>query len=311
MEIFGSPWAPAKSQKASNQADFLGLLHDTSLTHEGTVSLWPRDTLIRKVEGIILHSSTMGLSPGQASKLYGVVNFLELGMFGRVGQGGLNAIKERIHEATWEVTPRLRDAFALLQDVFKLRPIRKYTLFEQDTHRVLMASDASYEAGVGKAGFLVVSDPGKPTEERVGVVLDVEALGPLEDLWGCQETYITQLELLTVIVALVECASMFRGCRGLFFVDNVSALMAMVKGRSRTESLDNLARLGHFASFALGASAYYEYVQSKANWSDEISRLGLEGPWAHQQGFKIRTCTFEKHLLRLPCFALCKVIEFL
>ena len=87
--------------------------------------------------------------------------------------------------------------------------------------------------------------------------------------------------------------------------------MAMVKGRSRTESLDSLARMGHFASFALGASAYYEYVQSKSNWSDEISRLGLKGPWAHRQGFELRTCTFEKRLLLLPCRALCTVVEFL
>jgi len=311
MAIFGSPWAPKKSQRAAGQADFLGLLHNTTLAHTGRVSMWPRDTLVTKVEGILRQAATMGLSPGQASKLYGVVNFLELGMFGRIGQGGLNAIKERIHEATWEVTPRLADAFALLSDIFKMKPVREYTLFERKTHRVLMASDASYEAGVGKAGFLIISDPGKPTEERVGVVVDINALGPLEDLWGQQETYITQLELLTVIVALVECAGMFRNSRGLFFVDNVSALMAMVKGRSKTETLDTLTRLGHFASFALGASAYYEYVQSKSNWSDEISRLGLEGPWARQHGFKIRNCTFEKRLLRLPCMALCLVIGFL
>ena len=305
------PMVAEENQAASSEADFLGLLHNTTRSHLGTVVLWPRETLVTKVEDILRQALTMGLSPGRASKLYGIVNFLALGMFGRVGQAGLNAIKDRVHESTWEVTPKLAEAFAFLHDVFKLRPVREYTLFEADAHRVLMASDASYEDGVGKAGFLIISDPGKPTEERVGVVVDIAALGPLEDLWGQQDTYITQLELLTVIVALVECASLFRNSRGLYFVDNVSALMAMVKGRSKVESLDSLARLGHFASFALGASAYYEYVQSDSNWSDEISREGLEGPWARQHGFKIRTCTFEHRLLRLPCIALCLVIGFL
>ena len=65
------------------------------------------------------------------------------------------------------------------------------------------------------------------------------------------------------------------------------------------------------ASFALGASAYYEYVQSASNWSDEISRKGLEGPWAREHGFKIRTGTFEPRLLQLPCIALVLVIRFL
>ena len=56
----------------------------------------------------------------------------------------------------------MADAFSLLSDIFKLKPVREYTLFEKKTHRVLMASDASYEAGVGKAGLLIRSDPGKP-----------------------------------------------------------------------------------------------------------------------------------------------------
>ena len=121
-----------------------------------------------KVRGILDQSATHGLSPGQASKLYGITNFLELGMFGRVGQAGLNPIKERMHESTWEVTPRLTTSFAFLDDIFKLKPMRDYTLFEADTHRVLMASDAYYENSVGKAGFSSSPTPANHVRNGLG-----------------------------------------------------------------------------------------------------------------------------------------------
>ena len=39
MALFGSPWAPAKRQAASDEADFLGLLHNTTQAHRGKVVL--------------------------------------------------------------------------------------------------------------------------------------------------------------------------------------------------------------------------------------------------------------------------------
>jgi len=43
----------------------------------------------------------------------------------------------------------------------------------------------------------------------------------------------------------------------------------------------------HLGAFALAAQAYYEYVASKANWSDEINRLGAEGSWAGGNNFDV------------------------
>ena len=85
-----------------------------------------------------------------------------------------------------EVTPSLESLFSLLRDLFKLQPRRKYALFERSIHRVLVASDASYENGVGKARFLLVSDPDRPGEIRVGRVIDIPS--ELYSIWGCQKT---------------------------------------------------------------------------------------------------------------------------
>ena len=81
---------------------------------------------------------------------------------------------------------------------------------------------------------------------------------------------------------MVEVASLIRHSHGLWFIDNVAALMALVKGSSKTQSLDQIAKATQLGGFALEIQSYYEYVESEANWSDEISRLGSKGPWATQ-----------------------------
>ena len=229
-----------------------------------------------------------GFPPGAAAKFYGVMNFLELGMFGRIGRGGLLPIKNRQYEEGWEVTPGIDKAFSMVRGVLAAQPRREFQLFKGTCRRVLMASDASYEGGVGKAGFLMVVDPGLPGEERVAM----EVIIPLGFYarWGPMATYISQLELLVVLVAVLACAARIRGTRGMLFVDNTPALMALVKGSSGVESLDDIARQFHLANFALGAAHYYEYVQSASNWAVEISRVGPSGRWAAERGFTVGRC---------------------
>ena len=230
-------------------------------------------------------------------------------MFGRVGRAGLNPIKNRQQERLGQLTPALRASFQLLQDLFKLQPRREFRLCTGKVHRILVASDASYEAGLGKAGFLIVSDPGSPKEVRKG--FEVLIPNELYEMWGDQHTYISQLELMVVITVMIQCAPLVRNSRGVWFIDNVAALMALVNGRSNTDSLDQMALLGHLASFALGANSFYEWVGSKSNWSDEISREGRRGKWAPANGFDTTVCTFNPLLLRLPCRAVVTVLEHL
>ena len=87
MELLGSPWAGGKSQAPGPKGDLLGLVHDFSDVAEGVIRFLPREALIDKVEGMIRIAEESGLHSGNAAKLYGVLNFLETGLFGRVGQG--------------------------------------------------------------------------------------------------------------------------------------------------------------------------------------------------------------------------------
>jgi hypothetical protein len=311
MDLLGSPWAPAKSQLAASGGDFLGLQHDFSEVGSGIISFWPRDTLITKVMDITGLALESGLPPGTAAKLYGVVNFLELGMFGRIGRAGLDAIKVRqySYDRGFEITHELENALNLIRSILVMQPRREFTLFSSMIRRVLVASDASYEAGVGNAGFLFVGGPGTATESRHGYEVIIPA--GIYNYWGPQSTYIAQLELMVVLCSILEMASEVRDSRGIWFIDNSAALMALVHGKSGSSSLDIMARFVHMACFALRANPYYEYVESKSNWSDEISREGLKGAWARNHSFSLSRCSFFFELLDLPCEAVVTIFSFL
>ena len=51
------------------------------------------------------------LSPGLASKLFGLLNFLDSGLFDKVGRAGLGALRDRITEdGVTSITHRLKES---------------------------------------------------------------------------------------------------------------------------------------------------------------------------------------------------------
>ena len=80
----GSPFAEDKRQDMTPTGTFLGLDFDLSeISGDGTVAFWVRSRLQEKVEDMLATAERTGVLPsGVASKLYGVLNFLEQGMYG-------------------------------------------------------------------------------------------------------------------------------------------------------------------------------------------------------------------------------------
>ena len=117
--------------------------------------------------------------------------------------------------------------------------------------------------------------------------------------------------LMMILVAIVELAPVMRGRRGIWYIDNVAALMAMVRGRANSPDVDRMAEILQGAMFALGIWLYFEWVESNSNWSDGISRSGLKDTWQAANGFQSSRCKFMADLLQLPLLAVIKVFEFL
>ena len=87
--------------------------------------------------------------------------------------------------------------------------------------------------------------------------------------------------------------------------------MALVRGRSDSEDLDSMSRTIHSALFALRTWMYFEWVESEANWSDGISRIGFNDPWHRAHGFAAGRCGVTTGILQLPIKPAIRLFEFL
>ena len=133
----------------------------------------------------------------------------------------------------------------------------------------------------------------------------------LYQLFQPGDHHIAQLELAMILYGLVAQPAEFRGRRGVWFVDNTAALMALIRGRSSSGDLSRLSQLIHLCLFALDCSLYWEWIPSKSNWADDISRLGWADPWCGAHGFQVFPSSFPHVLWTLPVSAVITVVQFL
>ncbi|CAE7538614.1 unnamed protein product [Symbiodinium sp. CCMP2592] len=125
------------------------------------------------------------------------------------------------------------------------------------------------------------------------------------------EKKIAQLELSMVLYALVSRPSHFRSRRGVWYIDNTAALMSLIRGRSDNADLSRLAQLIHLCLFCFKTWVYWEWVPSKSNWSDSISREGADDVWHQSHLFSTFRAHFPHELWALPLEAVVVVLEFL
>ena len=304
----GSPFAEEKHQHMSQQSDFLGLSHSFENTHQtGSVRFWVRRRLQDKVQDMISEAfRDRVLRPGTASKLYGCLTFLNTGCYGKLGRAGLNAIKTRQHSTSACLTDELSHSLTRVVELLQLRPSRTLQLKPQMNTRFIAASDAAQHARqVGSAGALFVGGDGS----RKALVMEVTK--ELFDCWHDDETKIAQLELCVVLMSMAVWAPQMRHHHGIWWVDNIAALMALVRGRSRNDELDSMAGLIHTILFSMGGTCFFEWVASPDNWADGISRDGLQDEWYRRHNFTPSTFAPPLILLQLPCLIVCRIFQFL
>ena len=309
VSLLGYAFAEAKRQTPSSQGDFLGIVHDLKDSLRlGRIPLWIRPRLIDKIGDLMDTAEAYNsLPPGLASKLFGCLGFLDQGAFGKVARIGLRAIKERQYstDRPYLLDDTLRQSFVTVRFILNSRPRRVVSVFPSASPCLCAASDAAFEGGKGSGGLLVLS----PSGQRLGTIplIDDRVLG----LWPEDQVVIAQLELLMIFQGLLCFPDAFRAQSGIWWVDNVAALMALVKGTGRNSSLDAMAQIIHLLLFHLQAQLWFEWIESKSNWTDSISRLGMADPFWRSQAFTVTYSSIFTELWRLPLPVLSAVFSFL
>ena len=117
-----------------------------------------------------------------------------------------------------------------------------------------------------------------------------------------------------VLYALVARAQPFRGRRGFWYIDNIAALMSLIRGRSSSPDLERLAQLIHVAMFALRAWFFFEYIPSKTSktyWADAVAS-DSKIPGSISVAFLVMLPVFHSSLwISLSSRCLLRVFEFL
>ena len=195
------------------------------------------------------------VDPRVASKLYGVLNFLEQGVYGRIRAGRLAGLKDCQQERDTVITAALQTCFETVRALLKLKRQRVVEVLPAPCARVVAASDAAEDTpGQGTGGFLLVWSDNTEVHEAF------EASTPPElyRLFTPGTHKIAQLELSMVLFAFINRPDRFRGRRGVFYIDNLAALMALIRHRSDAPHLEHLSRIIHAAVFSLQRWIYWE-----------------------------------------------------
>ena len=94
----------------------------------------------------------------------------------------------------------------------------------------------------------------------------------------------------------------------MWFLDNIAALMALIRGRSDADDLERMSQIVRILLFGLQCWVFFEWIPSKSNWADAIRRLGFQDPWRVKHGFS-QSEAFSPR--QLPVAGLVRVAEFL
>ena len=265
------------------------------------MKFWARDRWLTKVTDIVDEAAQTGrFPPGLAAKLFGCLGFLSTGCFGKLGGSGLHSIKERQYSSQVVTTPEISQSFDRVRALLQLKPERELPLSPVKQRRYLAASDAAQDLPrEGSAGVLFID----PQGHRRAYVVHIRP--EIFVVWSHHDAKIAQLELLTVYMGLAYNAS-----STIWFVDNIAALMSLIRGRNNNDELDSMAGAIHGLLFALRSACYFEWVQSKDNWSDGISRQGEHDPWFQRHGFSLFHAYPLLMLLQLPYHLIAQVFQF-
>ena len=100
---------------------------------------------------------------------------------------------------------------------------------------------------------------------------------PIQDMrgWIERKTQICAAETFCFPAAIIDAPDFFRNHDVLWFCDNEAAVSTIIRGACVPEDINGFAEATAILSAKLGCRLWVEWVDSKSNPSDGLSRAGL------------------------------------
>ena len=222
--------------------------------------------------------------------MHGKLGFSILSIFGKVGRAALVHLRE--HSARGDGVMSVKERHCLVKclvffkDLLTDFPVFKAPALPKSYSVALVWTDAMFQR-IGEDGLEVNSY--EPMQDCYGVIAIVVLIGSelffghyvvkaelLHLLFGTRETYIGELETMGGATVYSSMGIRLQGMHVVHFIDNQGALWALVKGSSRNIATAAISQHNCMLQSQLDIKAWYEYVPSAANISDDPSRLDFE-----------------------------------
>ena len=102
-----------------------------------------------------------------------------------------------------------------------------------------------------------------------------------------RETQIMACEAIAVPQAIIREPELFTGRDVVWFIDNEAACSSLIRGSSAQEDIGIIAGITHFLMLKYDIRIWYEWIDSKSNPADGLSRDGLQDAWSGRQGWQL------------------------
>ena len=282
LSLAGAPPAPDKTQPPRSSFGYLGASFDfSSIFDDGIITCGPTHASVQKMQDAVeLAAETSQLSPAQASKLRGQAGWTGSLLHGKCGRLALRFLKQRQYAKDGDRTLSLQQLreLRLLIAIAKQAPIRHLNILQPPRRPVVIYSDASFENGVAKCGWVVFPPEGPAVGQAVTVPPEWIAS------WEPRETQIFAAEAFCALLVPFNLPHLFQGQDLIWFVDNEAAAAAIIRGSSSSSDVDSIVQLSALLLLQLEARLWVEWINSDANPSDGLSRDGLDDSWTLEKG---------------------------
>ena len=282
----GTPSASAKQQRMAATGAFLGVDHDVSRAFEGrgAVSFWPKASMIDKIKGLLAeHRARNSLTPAEASKLRGILQWSSSAMFNGIGSAAMAPLKQRQYTDAppWALSHALRRCFDYFEFVIDLAPKRSVDVCPPSCPLIVIASDARADGATAPTGGYLLVDC--LTGERVGgwcafddAILEEWGFSPANREKGANPIALCEGAMVPIVLA--HEARRCRGRRILWVLDNTSALHSFVSGRCDHATLDRSVKLMNFfkarAAKTIAGGRAVQRVAPVSLRHDHVARVG-------------------------------------
>ena len=286
--LMGATPQPEKGFSPTANRHYLGTsLHTGDLPHLGVIRVQPKASTTTKVLAKlddILQAGTM--SRDEASKLRGDVTWLFTMCLGHLGKFAGPVLSSHQYGNQTALTPSDRRHLEVLRQAVLLARPRDIPIFPNARAVTRIYSDASFEQGVLRLGWIIFPPASTPVGGTCVVPPSVIAT------WKERSQQIFPGETLCALVVPLLFPTTLRGCDALWFLDNESAVSALIRASCSEDDVLLMVQRIHLQFHALQMRTWFEWIDSESNPADGLSRSGLDDEWTLSQPWQVQDFEF-------------------